>query len=183
MRTVAILDDFKQVVPLIRRQRFQTKIIKDEKVEPGQLSQEFAVTAVAARDAHLIEQATSALITHAQSLPASRMTKGACEPAFSSAGRPCDVKVMARTNPITADERRNLCANQTTRGLVIDLFHAGLLFEMSGAKQALQSAIVAMCALAVDEQCEPFFKRELLRRRLFKLLRECIGHAGELEGA
>src|SRR5215470_7709315 len=123
------------------------------------------------------------MIAHTQSLPASRMAKCACEPAFSSASRPCDVQVMARTNPVAVDERRDLCANQTTRGLVIDLFHAGLLFEMSGAKQALQSAIVAMCALAIDEQREPFFKRELLRGRLFKLLREGVGYPGELESA
>ena len=90
---------------------------------------------------------------------------------------------MARTNPVADDERRDLCANQATWGMVIDLFNAGLLFEMSGAKQALQSAIVTMCALAIDEQCEPFFKRELLRGRLLKLLREGVGHAGELESA
>jgi hypothetical protein len=111
------------------------------------------------------------------------MAKGACEPAFSSAGRPCDVQVMARTNPVAADERRDLCANQTTRGLIIDLFHAGLLFEMGGAKQALQSAIVAMRALAIDEQGEALFKRELLCGRLFKLLREGVCHSGEFESA
>ena len=55
VRTVAILDYFQQVVSLILRQRFQTKIIKDEQVEPCQLSQEFAVTAVAAGDAQFIE--------------------------------------------------------------------------------------------------------------------------------
>ena len=36
------------------------------------------------------------------------MAKGACEPAFSSAGRPCDMQVMARTNPVAADERHDL---------------------------------------------------------------------------
>jgi predicted Zn-dependent protease len=90
---------------------------------------------------------------------------------------------MARTNPIATDERRDFCANQTTRDLIIDLFHAGLLFEMSGAKQALQAAIVAMCALTIDEQGEALFKRELLCGRLFKLLREGVGHAGEFESA
>ena len=48
------------------------------------------------------------------------MAKGASEPAFPSAGRPCDVQVMARANPVATDERRDLCADQTTWGLVID---------------------------------------------------------------
>ena len=82
------------------------------------------------------------------------------------------MEILAGANPVAIDERNDLGAIQAALGLIIDLFHAGLLFEMSRAEQALQAAIVAMCPLAIDQQRESLFKRELLGVGLFKLLEE-----------
>ena len=46
---MTIPDDFKQVVPFLGLQRFESKIIEDKQVESGQRGKSFVISALAAR--------------------------------------------------------------------------------------------------------------------------------------
>src|SRR5262249_4073490 len=93
------------------------------------------------------------------------------------------MEILAGANPVAIDERDDLGAIQAALSLIIDLFHARLLFEGGRAEQSLQASIVAMSSFAIDQQRQSLFKRELLGVGLFKLLEESVGHPGELERA
>jgi hypothetical protein len=155
---VPILDDFQQVVAFVLGQGFEAEVVQDQQVESGQLPQGFAVAAVAAGDAQFVEQPARPFIAHAQSLSARGLAEGASQPTFPGAGRPRQMQVLMRANPVAVDERDDLRTIQTAFGLIVNLLDAGLLFQVRRIEQPLQATILTMRALAIHQQRKAFFK-------------------------
>src|SRR5215475_8312303 len=129
MQIMTILNDLQQVMPFGLGERFEAEVVQNQQIEPGEMAHDFAIAAVPACDPQFIEQPGCAFISHAHALSTGRLAECASEPTFSSARRPGDVQVLMRANPVAVDERYDLRPLQSAPGLVVDLFHASLLFE------------------------------------------------------
>ena len=65
---------------------------------------------------------------------------------------------------------------------VVDIFECSLQFEASILKPASQGFVFPPDPLPIDQQGKSFFKAEPAHLRVFDLLLESFGHAGESQG-
>ena len=96
MQFIAILDQFKQIVTFGLCHRLQSEIIEDEEIDFGQSTEYFLIASIGPCDPQILKKSAGSFIAYCQTVSTGSVTEGAGEPAFTSPGRPGDVKVLRK---------------------------------------------------------------------------------------
>jgi hypothetical protein len=124
--TVAIFEDFQEVVTGTGVERLESPIIEDQQIDTAKAAQQAWMAAVAAGERQIVEQSRDALIEHGAIVATGLVAERRGEPTLADAGRAADQEIDAVVDPATLNEAGEQRTVEPARGAVVDVLDARL---------------------------------------------------------
>ncbi len=96
-------------------------------IDSGQSTECFLIASIGPCDPQLLKKSAGSFTAYCQTVSTGGVAEGGGEPAFTSPGRPGDVKVMPHPDPFAVDQRDHLRAIKAAFDLIIDILDAVLM--------------------------------------------------------
>jgi len=140
------------------------------------------MTAVAACERQVVEQARDALVEHRTIVAAGLVAERRGEPTLADTGRAADQEIDVIVDPASLDKLGEQRAVKTARGAVVDVLDARLLAQLGVAQAGGEPLVVAQRGFALEQKREPFVVTEACGLAGGFDIGEGLGHAVEAEG-
>ena len=85
-------------------ERFQSPVIKDQKLDVAKSALQSGIATIAMSQSEIGKQPRNALIENRPIVPACFVTQGAGQPAFANARMAADGEIVVRVVPVSSDE-------------------------------------------------------------------------------
>ena len=180
--TVAIFEDFQEVVTGAGIERLEPPIIEDQQIDTAKAAQQAWVTTVAAGERQIVEQARDALIEHGAIVATGLVAERRGEPTLADACRAADQEIDVVVDPTALDKLGEQRAVETARGAVVDVLDACLLAQLGVAQASGEPFVVPQRGFTFEQQSKPFGVTEAASLTGGFDVGEGLGHAVEAEG-
>src|SRR6266508_1636828 len=177
----AVVEQFEQIVALVRSDGRNGEVVDQHEVDLGDGSEAFTEAAIGVTQAQFLEQSRRTQVQRGQTLATGLVGESASEEGLAATGSAVNDQILSGTDPIAAGEACQLTAIESAARAEVDVLEAGALFEGGHLQQTCESAIITMHDFAIEQQAEALFEAEAGGRALRELLGERGGHAIELE--
>lgn len=147
--TVAIFEDFQEVVTGTGVERLESPIIEDQQIDTAKAAQQAWMAAVAAGERQIVEQSRDALIEHGAIVATGLVAERRGEPTLANAGRAADQEIDVVVDPAALDKLSEQRAVETARGAVVDVLDARLLAQLGVAQASGEPVCRAAARLHV----------------------------------
>jgi hypothetical protein len=101
---VSIFEDFQEVVTGLIVQRGEVPVTQDQDLDGAQRLETAAGAAFAMGEREFVEQLGDAHRENRVVIPTSSVAKGASQPGFARARRPCDGQVLVGCDPVALEQ-------------------------------------------------------------------------------
>lgn len=183
-RAHPVVQQFQQVVSLVRGNRRDAEVVQDEQVQPRQLRQPFAQAAIAVGHVQLLQQPWRAGVEHREAQARGLLPQCAGEPRLAAPGGAGEQHVVAMAQPVPAGQAGDDLSAQAPAGAPVDVLQAGTGDLQAGRlQQALQALAVTPVHLALHQQRQALFKGQLAGRDVGGRVAEGGHHAVQAQGA
>src|SRR5215470_4732178 len=118
-----------------------------------------AFSARTAGNAQCVEQPRRSFISHTQTLSTGLIAESTGDPTFPSAGRPGDVKIVARANPVAGNQHSDEAAIESALVLIINVFYASALTQASQLQEPSLTTALAIGSFPIHQHRQAFIER------------------------
>jgi hypothetical protein len=120
--TIAIIQDFKQVLRLRTGQGITEPVIEDQELGAGEGVEEFGVGAVGVGKGDVVEEPRSAEVANGEVVAADRVREGTGEESLADAGGTKDEDVEMLIDPIALSQVEDKAALEAARSGKVEVF-------------------------------------------------------------
>jgi hypothetical protein len=170
--TIAIVQNLEQVLRLESGQGITEPVVEDQKLDTGESIQELGVGTVGVRELGLVQEAGGTVIADIEVVAAGGVGQSTGQESLAHARWPEDEDVEVLLDPLALGQVENEATVQTPRGREVEIFHGGRYWQPGGLQASFQAIVVAVGALAVDEQAETILEGQVRILRVVELLFE-----------
>src|SRR5271165_252917 len=179
--TVALFEDFQEIVTGGRVERLQPPIVEDQEIGAAETAHEAGMTAIAARERQLLEQPRDALVENRPIVAAGLVAEGRRQPTLPDAGRADKRQIVVSVDPASLDELLEQGAIEAAGGPIVDILDAGLLAQPGDPQPCCEPLVLPPRGLSIEEKSEPFERAETIGLPACGEVLEGLGHSLEAE--
>ena len=140
---VTILDDLKEIAPLVGIQGLGSPIIDDEELGSGDRSEHASISPITPRQGECCEQTGRSVIDDREIVTAGFVAERAGQVAFADAAWPGDQEVAPLTDPVVGRQFLKEAAIEPAGGSIVDVLDTRCLSQLGGAKTAFEALLLA----------------------------------------
>ena len=111
------------------------------------------------------------------------LRQGAGQIRFADAGGAGDQDIQMVGDPLAGGQLMDQGAVQVAGCFQVQVFEAGLEFQLSGPQSGREATVLALTDFPVEEQPQAFQEAQPVALRLLFLVLQGVQHAAELQGA
>ena len=135
--SIAIIQDFEQVLRLGASQRITQPIVEEQELDSSKGVEEFGVRTVGVGEGGLVEKTRCAQIADGKVVTTSGMGKGRGQEGFADAGRAQDEDIEMAADPFTLSKLEDKTAVDAAGGRKIEVFDGGRERQSSNSQSSL----------------------------------------------
>jgi hypothetical protein len=153
---VSLLDDFEQILARLGVERLQPPIVEDKQFDARQCFHQPGMAAVATGERQFVEQLGDPGVEYGTVIPACLVAERAGQPRFPKACFAAEDDVVVGVDPIAGDKALEQRPVEIADNAVVDILDGGLVPQLGVSQPRGQALVVAVAALAVEQQAEAF---------------------------